>query len=61
MQLEKFKYDNSIVRLFLVATIAWGVIGMLVGLIAACELIWPELNLFNFLSFGRIRPLHTNH
>ena len=60
MQLEKFSYDNRIVRLFLIATITWGVIGMLVGLIAACQLIWPDLNLASFLSFGRIRPLHTN-
>ena len=60
MQVEKFSYDNRIVRLFLIATITWGVIGMLVGLIAALELIWPELNLFSWMSFGRIRPLHTN-
>ncbi|MBK9192889.1 MAG: cytochrome-c oxidase, cbb3-type subunit I [Crocinitomicaceae bacterium] len=60
MQLEKFSYDNRIVRLFLIATITWGVIGMLVGLIAACQLIWPDLNLASFVSFGRIRPLHTN-
>jgi cytochrome c oxidase cbb3-type subunit I/II len=60
MQIEKFSYDNRIVRLFLIATVAWGIIGMLVGLLAACELIWPELNMTSFLSFGRIRPLHTN-
>mgnify|MGYP000226589472 CR=1 FL=1 len=60
MQLEKFNYDNKIVKLFLIATIAWGVIGMIVGLFAACELIWPGLNLTSWLSFGRIRPLHTN-
>ncbi|UKN01491.1 cytochrome-c oxidase, cbb3-type subunit I [Paracrocinitomix mangrovi] len=60
MQLEKFSYDNRIVRLFLIATVVWGVIGMLVGLFAALELVWPDLNLFSWLSFGRIRPLHTN-
>ncbi|MBI3135715.1 MAG: cytochrome-c oxidase, cbb3-type subunit I [Bacteroidetes bacterium] len=60
MQLEKFSYDNRIVRLFLIATVTWGIIGMLVGLFAALELIWPQLNFFSFLSFGRIRPLHTN-
>jgi cytochrome c oxidase cbb3-type subunit I/II len=38
----------------------WGIIGMLVGLLAACQLVWPELNLTSWLSFGRIRPLHTN-
>lgn len=60
MQLEKFSYDNRIVRLFLIATVSWGIIGMLVGLFAALELIWPQLNIVSFLSFGRIRPLHTN-
>ena len=60
MQLEQFKYDNRIVRLFLVATIAYGVIGMLVGLLIACEMIWPQLNAAPWLSFGRVRPLHTN-
>lgn len=60
MQLEKFKYDNRIVRLFLIATITYGIIGMLVGLLIACEMIWPQLNAAPWLSFGRIRPLHTN-
>ncbi|MBD3637333.1 MAG: cytochrome-c oxidase, cbb3-type subunit I [Crocinitomicaceae bacterium] len=60
MQIEKFSYDNRIVRLFLIATIAWGVIGMLVGLFIACEMIWPELNVTGWVSFGRLRPLHTN-
>lgn len=60
MELEKFSYDNRIVKNFSLATIFWGVIGMLVGLLAACQLVWPELNLTSWLSFGRIRPLHTN-
>ncbi|NOQ74951.1 MAG: cytochrome-c oxidase, cbb3-type subunit I [Crocinitomix sp.] len=60
MQVEKFSYDNRIVKLFLIATITWGLIGMLVGLFASLELVWPELNATSWLSFGRIRPLHTN-
>ena len=60
MQIEKFSYDNKIVRLFLIATVSWGIIGMLVGLFAALELVWPQLNITSYLSFGRIRPLHTN-
>lgn len=60
MELEQFSYDNKIVKKFILATIIWGVIGMLVGLLAACQLVWPELNLASWLSFGRIRPLHTN-
>lgn len=57
---EKFSYDNRIVRNFLVATVVWGLIGMLVGLYAALELVFPELNFMEYITFGRIRPLHTN-
>ena len=61
MQLEKFSYDNEIVRKFTIATTVWGLVGMLVGLLIATQLFVPALN-FNipFLTFGRIRPLHTN-
>lgn len=58
---ETFRYDNRIVRAFAIATVAWGLIGMLAGLWAAVELFWPALNLdLSFVTFGRIRPLHTN-
>jgi cytochrome c oxidase cbb3-type subunit I/II len=61
MELEKFSYDNEIVRKFTLATVFWGLVGMLVGLIIATELFVPALNLnLPFLTFGRIRPLHTN-
>jgi cytochrome c oxidase cbb3-type subunit I/II len=63
LQIERFSYDNAIVRNFLVAAIIWGFAGMLVGLIAAFELVLPNFALWDgisFLSFGRIRPLHTN-
>src|SRR5688572_19484186 len=60
MELEKFSYDNAIVRKFAYATIIWGVVGMLVGLLIASQMVWPELNLAKWLTFGRIRPLHTN-
>ncbi len=61
MELEKFSYDNKIVRNFAVATIVWGVVGMLVGLIVAMQLFSPAMNLSNqYTTFGRIRPLHTN-
>ncbi len=61
MELEKFYYDNKIVRNFAYATVIWGFVGMLVGLIAAIQLIWPFLNLeLPYTTFGRIRPLHTN-
>src|SRR5512140_1932540 len=58
---ETFKYDNHIVRAFAIATAVWGLVGTLAGLLAACELFWPWLNLDTpFTTFGRIRPLHTN-
>lgn len=60
-QIEKFSYDNKIVRNFGIATVIWGVVGMLVGLLAAIQLYEPAANLGNpYTTFGRIRPLHTN-
>lgn len=61
MQLEKFSYDNKIVRNFAIATIVWGIIGMTVGLLAAIQLFWPFMNFDNqYTTFGRVRPVHTN-
>jgi len=61
MKIEKFEYDNNTVRLFLIASITFGVVGMLVGLMAAIQLFYPALNLsLPYTTFGRIRPLHTN-
>ncbi len=60
MQVEKFYYDNKIVRNFAYATVLWGAVGMLIGLWVALELVFPSLNITQFFTFGRIRPLHTN-
>jgi len=60
VQLEKFSYDNKIVRNFAVATIIWGIVGMLVGVIIATQLFEPAANVTQYGSFGRLRPLHTN-
>lgn len=61
MQIEKFNYDNKIVRDFAIATMIFGVVGMLVGLLAAVQLYEPAANFGNqYTTFGRIRPLHTN-
>ena len=59
--IEKFSYDNKIVKYFIIATVIFGIVGMLVGLLAAIQLFYPIFN-FNtpYTSFGRIRPLHTN-
>jgi cytochrome c oxidase cbb3-type subunit 1 len=54
-------YSDTVVRLFALASVVYGVVGMLVGVIIAAQLTWPELNLgISFLSYGRLRPLHTN-
>ena len=54
-------YNDKVVRQFAIMTVVWGVVGMLVGVIIAAQLAWPELNLgISYLSFGRLRPLHTN-
>jgi cytochrome c oxidase cbb3-type subunit I/II len=60
-RIERFVYDDAIVRMFLLATMVWGLVGMLVGLVIALELVNPVFNLQTpWLSFGRLRPLHTN-
>ena len=60
-KLETFQYDNSIVKKFAYATIIFGAVGMLAGLVAALQLVFPSLS-FNIpqTTFGRVRPLHTN-
>jgi cytochrome c oxidase cbb3-type subunit I/II len=60
MSNETFSYNNRIVRNFAYATILWGIVGMLVGVIIAFQLVEPGLNLTPWTTFGRIRPLHTN-
>lgn len=61
MQTEQFYYDNKIVRKFVNATLFWGVIGMAVGLLLAYMFLFPNITEdIPWLSFGRLRPLHTN-
>ncbi len=60
-QYEEFSYDDDIVRKFLIATVVWGGIAFLVGLVAALQLAyWPFNMNLEWLTFGRLRPLHTN-
>ena len=59
-QIETFRYDDEIVRKFLLATIVWGVVGLLLGVIIATQLVFWKTNLGPWFSFGRLRPLHTN-
>ena len=61
MEIEKFSYDNKIVKAFMIATVIFGLVGMLVGLTAALQLVYPIFNFdLQYTTFGRIRPLHTN-
>jgi cytochrome c oxidase cbb3-type subunit I len=54
-------YNDTVVRQFAVMTVVWGVVGMLVGALLAAQLIWPALNFDTpWLTFSRLRPLHTN-
>jgi cytochrome c oxidase cbb3-type subunit I/II len=61
MEVQQFYYDNKIVKKFLYATIIWGAVGMLVGLLIASMYLFPNLTEnISWLSYGRLRPLHTN-
>ncbi|MFP8781033.1 cytochrome-c oxidase, cbb3-type subunit I [Hydrogenophaga sp. RWCD_12] len=54
-------YNDSVVRWFSIAAVIYGVVGMLVGVIIAAQLTWPELNMgIEWITYGRLRPLHTN-
>ncbi|MDC7717327.1 MULTISPECIES: cytochrome-c oxidase, cbb3-type subunit I [Vogesella] len=53
-------YNYKVVRQFSIMTVVWGIVGMLVGVIIAAQLVWPELNFGPWFHYGRLRPLHTN-
>jgi len=54
-------YNYKVVRQFAIMTVVWGVVGMLVGVFIAAQLIWPDMTYgIPWLSYGRLRPLHTN-
>ncbi|MBK6673569.1 MAG: cytochrome-c oxidase, cbb3-type subunit I [Proteobacteria bacterium] len=54
-------YNDKVVTQFAVATVIWGIVGMLVGVLIAAQLYWPALNFdLPFLTYSRLRPLHTN-
>jgi cytochrome c oxidase cbb3-type subunit I/II len=61
MENQKFYYDNKIVKYFILATIIWGVVAVLVGVLIAMQLAFPAFNFgLEYTSFGRVRPIHTN-
>ncbi len=54
-------YNYTIVRQFALTTVLWGIVGMSVGVLIAAQLIWPQLNFETpWLTYSRLRPLHTN-
>lgn len=53
-------YNDEIVKLFTIATIFWGIAGFTVGVLIAFQLVFPWLNIGEYLTFGRLRPLHTS-
>src|SRR5690554_2680195 len=54
-------YNYKVVRQFAIMTVVWGIVGMGVGVLIAAQLVWPALNFdIPWLTYGRIRPLHTN-
>ena len=54
-------YNDTVVRQFSIMTVAWGIVGMLIGVIIAAQLVWPALNFdIPWLTYSRLRPLHTN-
>ncbi|MFN7277804.1 MAG: cytochrome-c oxidase, cbb3-type subunit I [Betaproteobacteria bacterium] len=58
---EEANYNYAVVRQFAIMTVVWGIVGMLVGVILAAQLLWPDMTYgIPFLSYGRLRPLHTN-
>lgn len=61
MENQKFYYDNRIVKLFILATIIWGVVAVLIGVLVAAQLAFPAFNFgLEYTTFGRMRPVHTN-
>jgi cytochrome c oxidase cbb3-type subunit 1 len=55
------EYNDKVVRQFAIMTVVWGVVGMLAGVFIAAQLVWPQLNFdLPFLTYSRLRPLHTN-
>ena len=60
LPLESFSYDDQIVRMFALATLVWGLVATLIGVIVAVLLVMPQLTFIEYISFGRIRPVHTN-
>ncbi len=60
LQTRRIVYNDSVSRWFIGASVVWGIVGMLVGVVIALQLAFWQANLPPYLHFGRLRPLHTN-
>ena len=61
MSSVKIEYNDHVVRQFVLASVGWGIVGMLVGILIASQLAFYQANMeTSWFSFGRLRPLHTN-
>ena len=58
--MSDYQYDNQTVKSFIVSSIFWGVVGILVGLFISIQMWRPEWNFPPFFTFGRLRVVHTN-
>jgi cbb3-type cytochrome oxidase subunit 1 len=54
------KYNDFIVKAFIISAFVWGLASMSIGVLIAFQLVYPQLNITEYFSFGRLRPLHTN-
>lgn len=54
------KYNYEVIRLFTIATLFWGIVGFAAGIFIAFQMVFPDLNIEPYLSFGRLRPVHTS-
>ena len=57
---DRSRYEDDVIRLGVLATLFWGIVGFLVGVIIASQLVFPDLNLGQYVNFGRLRPVHTS-
>ena len=53
-------YADDVVKGFLISSMVWGLVAVLLGVVISLQLAWPQLNLPPYLSYGRLRPIHTN-
>src|SRR3974390_1721926 len=60
VETRRIIYNDSVSRWFIGASVVWGIVGMLVGAVAALQLAFWQANLPPYLTYGRLRPLHTN-